>query len=87
MFIFTTVRKCVCNRLANIIRNISLLTFAVILEVSFALYKITKHDYDVRYDMEIPQPRCQHIRYARDRSPIILSQRANKHTCKAQFHA
>ena len=84
MFTFTTVNKCVCN----IIQNIAFLTFAVILEVLYALYKITKHD---DYDMEIPtkkyQPRSQHIRYARDRSPMRMSQRANKHTSKAQLHA
>ena len=89
MFAFTTdnnnnLSKGVCN----IIQNILFLTFAVILEVSYALYKITKHD---DYDMEIPikkyQPRSQHIRYARDRSPMRMSQRANKHTSKAQLHA
>lgn len=84
MFTFKTVTKCVCD----IIRNISFLAFAVILEVSYALYKITKHDdYDTEIQTKKYQPKSQHMRYARDRSPMRLSQRENKYTCKAKLHA
>ena len=66
MFLFTAINTCVYN----IIQNISFLTFAVILEVACALHKITKHE---DYDIEIPtkkyEPRSEHVRYARDRSP------------------
>jgi hypothetical protein len=67
MFTFTTVNKCVCS----IIQNILFLAFAVILEVSYGLYKITKHDsYDMQMTSKKYEPRSEHVRYARDRSPM-----------------
>ena len=61
MFSFKSVSKC----LFDVITFVCFLTFAVMLEILFAVYKITKHDYDI----QISQPRCKHIRYARDLSP------------------
>lgn len=69
MFAFTTVHTCVCN----IIRNISFLAFAVILEISYALYKMIKHnDYNIEIPSKKYHSKSQPIRYARDRSPMSI---------------